>query len=140
MKKQLLFITALFALTSINSFSQQALWGAQSIVSPEVKDDHTVTFRIQAPAADTVQITGDFLPTAKMKTKWGVMDVPGKANLTKGDKGVWTFTTPPLGSDLYSYTVIVDGFKTTDPNNVYIIRDVASVFNVFIVGGGKGDL
>ena len=140
MKKQLLLVIAFFVLTSINSFSQQALWGAQSIVSPEVKADHTVTFRIQAPAADTVQITGDFLPTAKMKTKWGVMDVPGKANLIKDDKGVWTFTTPPLGSDLYSYTVIIDGFKTTDPNNVYIIRDVASVFNVFIVGGGKGDL
>ena len=140
MKKQLLIVIAFFVLTSINSFSQQALWGAQSIVSPEIKDDHTVTFRIQASAADTVQITGDFLPTAKMKTKWGVMDVPGKANLTKDDKGIWTFTTPPLGSDLYSYTVIIDGFKTTDPNNVYIIRDVASVFNVFIVGGGKGDL
>ena len=140
MKKQLLFVIAFFILTSINSFSQQTLWGAQSIVSPEVKADHTVTFRILAPAADTVQITGDFLPPAKMKTKWGVMDVPGKANLIKDDKGVWTFTTPSLGSDLYSYTVIVDGFKTTDPNNVYIIRDVASVFNVFIVGGGKGDL
>jgi enterochelin esterase family protein len=35
---------------------------------------------------------------------------------------------------------LVDGLKTTDPNNVYLIRDVASVFNVFIVGGGKGDL
>jgi len=34
----------------------------------------------------------------------------------------------------------VDGLKTTDPNNVYLIRDVATVFNVFIVGGGKADL
>ena len=65
MKNQLLFVIAFFVLTSINSFSQQALWGAQSIVSPEVWADHTVTFRIQAPAADTVQITGDFLPDRK---------------------------------------------------------------------------
>jgi len=139
MKKQLI-IFAILIMANVNLFAQQSLWGAAPIVSPEVKDDHTVTFRIQAPEADTVQITGDFLPPAKMKTQWGVMEVPGKVNLKKDDKGIWTFTTPPLVSDLYSYTVIVDGFKTTDPSNVYIIRDVASVFNVFIVGGGKGDL
>lgn len=133
-------VITFLALVTVNSFAQQALFGAAPIVSPEVKADRTVTFRIQAPAADSVQITGDFLPPVKMKTQWGVVDVPGKANLTKDDKGIWTFTSQPLGSDLYSYTVIVDGFKTTDPGNVYIIRDVASVFNVFIVGGGKGDL
>ncbi|MDP2891071.1 MAG: alpha/beta hydrolase-fold protein [Bacteroidota bacterium] len=140
MKKGLLIVLTFFALANMNTNAQQALWGAAPIISPEVKADHTVTFRIQATDADTVQITGDFLPPAKMKTQWGVMDVPGKANLTKDDKGIWTFTSQPLESDLYSYTIIVDGFKTTDPNNVYIIRDVASVFNVFIVGGGKADL
>jgi enterochelin esterase family protein len=140
MKKKLLIVLTFFAFANMNVSAQQALWGAAPIVSPEVKADHTVTFRIQAPAADSVQITSDFLPPAKMKTQWGVMDVPGTANLKKDDKGIWTFTSQPLESDLYSYTVIVDGFKTTDPSNVYIIRDVASVFNVFIVGGGKADL
>lgn len=140
MKKQLLFVLLISVMTNFNLLAQQALFGAAPIVSPEVKDDHTVTFRIQALAADSVQITGDFLPTVKMKTQWGMMDMPGTANLTKDEKGIWTFTSQPLASDLYSYTVIIDGFKTTDPNNVYIIRDVASVFNVFIVGGGKADL
>ncbi len=135
-----LTIVAAILFCSMTTFAQQALWGAAPIVSPEVKPDHTVTFRIQAPDADSVQITGDFLPPAKMKTQWGVMDVPGKANLTKDEKGIWTFASQPLESDLYSYTVIVDGFKTTDPGNVYTIRDVASVFNIFIVGGGKADL
>ena len=140
MKKILIIVFIFFALAIMNLSAQQALWGAAPIISPEVKADHTVTFRIQAADADSVQITGDFLPTAKMKTQWGVMDVPGKANLKKDEKGIWTFTSQPLQSDLYSYTIIVDGFKTTDPSNVYIIRDVASVFNVFIVGGGKADL
>jgi enterochelin esterase-like enzyme len=139
MKRRLTIIAA-FLLFSTVTFAQQALFGGAPIVSPEVKADHTVTFRIQAPAANSVQITGDFLPTIKMKTQWGLIDVPGTAKLTKDEKGLWSFTTKPLESDLYSYTVLVDGFKTTDPNNVYIIRDVASVFNVFIVGGGKGDL
>jgi len=139
MKKLFITIASLIFMV-FNVHAQQALFGGAPIVSPEVKADHTVTFRIQAPAADSVQITGDFLPTVKLKTQWGMMDVPGTAKLTKDDKGIWTFTSQPLASDLYSYTVIVDGFKTTDPSNVYIIRDVASVFNVFIVDGGKGDL
>lgn len=139
MKKSFFSIVCILLL-SFSAFSQQALWGGAQIISPEVNPDHSVTFRFMAPGADTVQITGDFLPTRKMKTQWGEFDGPGKANLIKGDKGVWSFTSAPLASDLFSYSFIVDGLSTTDPNNVYKIRDVASVFDVFIVGGGKGDL
>jgi len=139
MKRKLTFFAVLI-LFSVSTFAQQALFGGAQIVSPEVNADHTVTFRIQAAAADSVQITGDFLPPAKMKTQFGLIDVPGTAKLKKDDKGVWSFTSQPLASDLYSYNVIVDGLRTTDPSNVYSIRDVSSVFNVFIVGGGKGDL
>lgn len=140
MKKQFLFALMCCLLTSFGSSAQQALFGAAPVISPQLNTDHTVTFRIQAPAADSVQITGDFLPPAKLKTDYGLVDVPGKANMIKDENGIWTFTSQPLESDLYSYNVLVDGFKTTDPGNVYLIRDVASVFNVFIVGGGKGDL
>jgi enterochelin esterase-like enzyme len=41
---------------------------------------------------------------------------------------------------LYGYSLLVDGIRMNDPANVYLIRDVASLTNVFIVGGGKGDL
>ena len=52
--------------------------------------------------------------------------------------GVWEFTTPePLKPELYSYTFLVDGLKINDPANVYMIRDVASVTNVFIIGGDE---
>ncbi|MFA9390587.1 MAG: esterase [Prolixibacteraceae bacterium] len=131
----------LFALVISNfSSAQQALWGAPPIVSPEIHENHSVTFRFLAPNADTVRITGDFLPTEKMNTQWGEFDVPGKALLTKDDKGVWSFTSEPLESDLYSYSMIVDGLTCNDSGNVYLIRDVASVFNIFIVRGGKADL
>jgi len=140
MKKQSFFVIACLMLMTITPFAQQALWGGAQINSPQVNADKIVTFRFEAPKADTVQITGDFLPPEKIKTQWGEFDGPGKANLKKDAKGVWTFTSQPLESDLYNYSIIVDGLKTTDPNNVYLIRDVASVFNVFIVGGGKADL
>lgn len=138
--KNLLFIT-LVLLISVTSSAQQALWGGQSIVSPEINADNTVTFRFQALKAEKVQITGDFLPTQKMQTERGEFDVPGVVNLQKGEEGVWVYTTPqPLEPELYSYSFIVDDLKVTDPNNVYLNRDVASVTNIFIIKGGQGEL
>lgn len=123
------------------SSAQQALWGGAPIVSPEIHDNNAVTFRLKAPKAVKVQVTGDFLPTQKIKTPFGEFDGPGVANLTEGKEGVWEFTTPkPLNPELYSYTFLVDGLKITDPSNVFLIRDVASVTNVFMIGGERADL
>ncbi len=130
--KSALSTLLLVTLTVTTSFAQQALWGGQQITSPEVNADNSVTFRFMAPDAKEVKISGEWMPAEG----W----TPGSQVMKKDDKGLWSFTTKPLESDLYGYSFSVDGLKTTDPNNVYMIRDVASVFNVFIVGGGKGDL
>jgi enterochelin esterase-like enzyme len=140
MKLKLSILTFSVLFLTISTYAQQALWGGANIISPEIHEDNSVTFRLNAPNADTVKITGDFLPTVKTKTPYGEFDFPGKALLTKDEKGVWSFTSQPLKSDLFSYSFIVDGLSITDPNNVYKIRDVASVFDVFIIGDGKGDL
>lgn len=132
---------AAFILAAVSAAAQQALWGVPTIISPEVRGDKTVTFRLNAPAAGRVQVTGDFLPTEKIKTPFGEFDGPGYADLKKNEKGVWEFTTTaPLEPELYSYTFVVDSLKMTDPSNVYQIRDVGSVTNVFIIPGGRGDL
>lgn len=137
--KKIVSIVALFLLC-LPVVAQQALWGGQNIVSPEIHEDNTVTFRFYAPKAIQVKITGDFLSTKKIESPYGMMDVAGEADLTEGKEGVWEFTTPePLKSELYSYSFIVDGLKVPDPNNVFYIRDVASITNVFIIGGGQGD-
>ena len=131
--KKINFILALFII-NISAFAQQALWGQQNIVSPEIHENNTVTFRLKAPKAIKVEVTGDSLPAGKNGEA-------GKASLTENKDGIWEFTTnEPLVSELYSYSFIVDGLKTQDPSNVYMIRDVASVTNVFIVGGEKGKL
>ena len=131
--KKINFILALFII-NISAFAQQALWGQQNMISPEIHENNTVTFRLRAPKAVKVEVTGDFLPAGKNGEA-------GKASLTENKDGIWEFTTnEPLVSELYSYSFIVDGLKTQDPSNVYMIRDVASVTNVFIVGGEKGKL
>lgn len=127
-------------LIGVCAYAQQALWGGSQIVSPEIHPDKTVTFRVQAPKAVKVQVTGDFLPRAEVKTERGTMKVSGTADMTEGKDGVWEFTTPePLASELYSYSFIIDGFRTNDPSNVFLNRDVRSITNIFIVGGDPGD-
>ena len=137
MKKYI--IVAFLGLTGLVQ-AQEALFSGQQVSSPQVNDDKTVTFRLAAPQADTVQVTGDFLPSEKVQTPMGEVDGPGTALLTKNEEGVWSFTTSSLAPELYSYAFIVDGFKTTDPANPFLIRDVASVTNIFIVPGEQADL
>lgn len=140
MKKIIISVmAALMAGLTMNA--QQALWGGAAVVSPEINADNTVTFRLKADNAREVQVTGDFLPTQKISTPYGEFDGPGVADLVKGENNVWSYTTPsPLAPELYSYTFLVDGLKITDPGNVFQIRDVASVTNVFIIGGDRADL
>lgn len=124
MKKLITIIVATLFMATASA--QQALWSGSPIVSPEINPDNSVTFRLHAPKAVKVQVTGDF--TDK-----------GYADLVETD-GIWTYTTPPLDPELYSYSFVVDGLTVRDPSNVYMIRDVASVTNVFIIGGGRADL
>lgn len=136
-----LTVTAICLLIGVIAFAQQALWGGQELLSPEINADKTVTFRFAAPKAVKVELTGDFLPTQQVDTPRGKMEAPGIASLKEIEPGKWEYTTPtPLAPELYSYSFIVDGLKTTDPNNVYLIRDVASLTNIFIIQGGQGDL
>lgn len=140
MMRKILVLTVM-VLFGMNGSAQQALWGGQQLVSPEIHEDHTVTFRFLAPKAESVQVTGDFLPKQRVKNSFGEVELPGVADLKKEKSGVWEYTTSgPLTSELYSYSFIVDGVKTTDPNNVYLIRDVATVTNVFLINGGRADL
>src|SRR5207249_6018950 len=61
--------------------------GAQdTLVSPEVHADRTVTFRIRAPQASTVTLTGDWLATPASSTG-------GQLAMTKDASGVWSVTS-----------------------------------------------
>lgn len=131
MKKLFISAAALF-LFFFSASAQQALFGGPTVISPEISADNVVIFRFLAPDAKEVKISGSWMPSAG----W----TPGSAAMTKGEKGVWSFTTEKLPSELYSYFFLVDGLRCSDPNNVYMIRDVATVTNVFIAGNGLADM
>ncbi len=96
-----------------------------TLVSPEVSPDHRVTFRIYAPKASEVTITGDWIAQGR--------GAGGK--LEKDEKGVWSVTAGPLVPDFYSYSFRVDGVKITDPKNALIKPGIATVDNMFEVPG-----
>ena len=61
-------------------------------------------------------------------------------NMARNDTGLWTLTVGPLKPELYGYTMIIDGVRTTDPNNVETRRDGARYESFFIIPGGTSDL
>lgn len=118
---------------TVPAAAQQAIFTREGLVSPQVNADKSVTFRLYAPAADSVAVTGDFLPSSET-------DGWGTAALSEDEAGVWTLTVGPLESELYSYDFIVDGVRMTDPSNVHQMRDVRSMMSIFMVSGERGDL
>lgn len=116
------------AAISLAAGAQQALFEPASLHSPLVNADHTVTFSYYAPKADSVSVDGDFMPAGQTLA------------MTRDSLGVWRATTAPLAPELYSYRLVVDGVHTLDPANVYQIRDVSTVFNIFMTGGGPDGL
>jgi enterochelin esterase family protein len=74
-----------------------------TLVSPEVLPDRSVIFRFWAPQTSEIKLSGNWMGSQ-----------PSLA-LTKGDDGVWTVKVPPLEPNIYSYSFIVDGVRTTDP-------------------------
>ena len=130
MKKYLLLLVFMGVLPTLTQ-AQQDLFRNSQIVSPEIRTDNTVIFRLSAPNAKNVTISGDWLPIQ------GFTRTP--AAMTKGDNGLWTYTSPVFASNLYTYSFTIDGVRCNDPNNAFAMRDVANNSNFFIVGGGKGD-
>lgn len=139
MNKPLILNLILLILFQNFSLAQEAIFRAQQIISPEIHQDQSVTFRLFAPDAKSVQLTGDFLPSVKMDSPMGQVDAPGKAEMKKSENGVWEYKSQILSPELYNYSFIIDGFTTTDPNNPFLIRDVATVTNIFIIGGEQAD-
>lgn len=123
------------------SFAQEVNFNKPTeIISPEIKSDDTVIFRLFAPAAEKVEITGDFLPPKEIVTEFGKYDIPGVVEMKKDKNGIWEFTSEKLASEFYTYSFIVDGFHSIDLNNAYPIRNIASTYSFFIVPGSPGDL
>lgn len=80
------------------------------VISPEVHDDHTVTFRLMGPNVSSVSISGSMFVGP---------DAPRSVPMVKGEDGIWTVTIGPLVPEVYLYWMTVDGVRMCDPNNTF---------------------
>jgi enterochelin esterase-like enzyme len=71
---------------------------------PRVHLDRRVTFRLQAPDAKKVQVF----------TNYG-LGSGGPWDMTRGEDGFWTLTSPPVVPGFHYYALIVDGVRVNDP-------------------------
>ena len=140
--KQLISFVAL-ALTSCALYAQQSHVNIQydpqrntenitpfsaQVISPEVFDDHTVTFRVKAPDAHDVRLTGSMFVGQEARKQ-----VP----FTKGDDGIWTLTIGPLKPEIYLYYIIIDGVQNVDPNNTFTGHAAMPAFSLLFVHGDE---
>ena len=63
MKKQHYLVIAFLMLIALFVKAQQSLLGGQSIISPEINKDNSVIFRLNAPNAREVQLSGVWTST-----------------------------------------------------------------------------
>ena len=100
-----------------------------TLQSPEVLADNRVIFRIYAPQASEVTISGD----------WTSQGLGPGGKLEKDAQGVWSITVGPLPADLYSYAFSVDGVKTLDPKNASVKQGIRGVDNMFFIAGEEAE-
>jgi enterochelin esterase family protein len=99
------------------------------IVSPEINQDNSVIFKLFAPKATEVTVSGEWM-------KGFGASMP----MVKNDTGLWTITVGPLNPELYGYTYSVDGVRMTDPNNVQVRRDGSRYESFMIIPGKESEL
>ena len=96
-----------------------------SFLSPEVKSDRHITFRIIAPKAQTVRLSSGDLGSA----------LGPQRDLTKGEAGVWEITVGPAEPGAYRYNFDVDGVATIDPRSPAISESNNNSWSVVTVPG-----
>ena len=121
MKKHLFTSIAVIGLmVSLPSFAQE-VGQVERLVSPEISASNDVTFRLKAPLASSVKLSGNWMPMVANANGQGASRQ--LVDLVKDQNGVWSTQVNALAPELYGYTYIVDGVTTLDPANLKVARD-----------------
>ena len=125
--------------------------GGPAVVSPEILADGRVTFRILAPQATTVTVTGDVNGSLVPAPGGAAPALPPPAGaapgagrgggtpavtMAKGENGVWSGTTTrPVKPGAWRYNFTVDGVVTVDARNTRTSPNQTQVQSLLVVPG-----
>jgi enterochelin esterase family protein len=123
-RASIMTVTVVLSVTSASGTGDAQEVGARrggtGITSPEVAQDGRVTFRLRAPEAKAVTVSGD---------------IGGDVEMRRSADGVWSAAVGPLDPEMYVYYFTVDGVRLLDPSNPetkigYVTSTTTSLFTV----------
>lgn len=120
------------------------------VVSPEVKPDGRVVFRIAAPKAEMVTLnSGDIailfsgggagaITGTNIATEMPATPLPSTGpEFIKNDAGIWEGIVGPLPPGAYRYVFQVDGLRVLDPVNTRTAESRDNMWSLFTVPGAE---
>ncbi len=106
------------------------------VVSPEVLPDRRVTFRILAPQAQNVRVSGGDMPNLSGAGRGAAAPSgPPPGQMTKAANGVWEVTVGPVDPGAYRYNFNVDGITVIDPRSPSVSESNTNVWSMVVVPG-----
>ena len=95
-----------------------------AIESPAVDAERKVSFRLRAPNAEKVRLTGGDMP-----------QIGGGVDLSKGENDIWEITLGPVDPGAYRYRFDIDGVATVDPVNPATSESNTNVWSLVHIPG-----
>jgi enterochelin esterase family protein len=93
-------------------------------ISPEVKADRTIVFRVYAPKAEAANLNSSDLPSTYKPRA-----------LKKDDQGIWELALGPVEPGTYRYVFNIDGVTVADSKNPAVSESNATAWSVVHVPG-----
>ncbi|MBI1762044.1 MAG: esterase [Acidobacteria bacterium] len=128
------FSVLLTALSFVASYAQPPAQPAgqrgtppPQFTSPEVQTDRRITYRLFAPQATAVRLSGGDMPGLGQ----------GGKEMTKGENGVWEVTVGPFEAGAYRYNFNVNGVTVIDPRNPAVSESNTNVWSLVVVPGSE---
>ncbi len=108
------------------------------VVSPEVLPDRRISFRILAPQAQSVRLSGGDMPALAGPGRGApAPSGPLPGQMTKNANGVWEVTVGPIDPGAYRYNFNVDGVTVIDPRNPSVSESNTNVWSLVQVQGSE---
>jgi enterochelin esterase-like enzyme len=96
------------------------------VQSPQIEANGKVTFRIRAPKADSVMLTGSDVP-----------EIGRGIDMVRGEDEVWSVTLGAVSPGAYRYRFDVDEVAVSDPVNPATSESNANSWSLVYVPGAK---
>lgn len=122
LKHLVVLLTGLFIIDAAIAQEIPQRRGPQ-VVSPEIADDNSVTFRLYSENARSVRVNGSWMNRGE------------SLEMELGDDSIWVAKTQVLEPYMYHYNFILDGVSILDPTNPQAMRDGRRYASTLIIPG-----